>query len=78
MPFPSLSTRYKLLADALQVCTRMWPGELGELGIDSVVGRIDGDDPRTTLEQVARHVVLAVADFRRQRPRDERTTPRRR
>ncbi|MCU1449718.1 MAG: putative F420-dependent oxidoreductase [Acidimicrobiales bacterium] len=30
--FPSLSTRYELLEDALEVCTRMWAGDHGEDG----------------------------------------------
>jgi F420-dependent oxidoreductase-like protein len=30
--FPSLSTRYELLEDALEVCTRMWAGDQGEDG----------------------------------------------
>jgi alkanesulfonate monooxygenase SsuD/methylene tetrahydromethanopterin reductase-like flavin-dependent oxidoreductase (luciferase family) len=29
VPFPPLTTRYELLEDALEVCTRMWTGERG-------------------------------------------------
>ncbi|HEV8299267.1 MAG TPA: LLM class F420-dependent oxidoreductase [Acidimicrobiales bacterium] len=32
VPFPPLATRYELLEDALEVCTRMWAGEQGEDG----------------------------------------------
>jgi len=34
---------------------------LSELGIDTVIGRLDGDDPRTTAERLARHVIPEVA-----------------
>jgi alkanesulfonate monooxygenase SsuD/methylene tetrahydromethanopterin reductase-like flavin-dependent oxidoreductase (luciferase family) len=30
IPFPSLSTRFDLLEDALEVCTRMWMGDAGD------------------------------------------------
>lgn len=32
VPFPSLTTRYELLEDALEVCTRMWIGDQGDDG----------------------------------------------
>jgi F420-dependent oxidoreductase-like protein len=32
VPFPPLATRYELLEDALEVCTRMWSGEHGDDG----------------------------------------------
>jgi len=38
---------------------------LAGLGIDTVIGRLDGDDPRSTIEHLARHVVPAVAGFGR-------------
>jgi F420-dependent oxidoreductase-like protein len=38
---------------------------LGGLGIDTVIGRLDGDDPRTTIEHLARHVLPAVEDLGR-------------
>jgi F420-dependent oxidoreductase-like protein len=36
---------------------------LAGLGIDTVIGRLDGDDPRTTVELLARHVVPAAAEI---------------
>jgi alkanesulfonate monooxygenase SsuD/methylene tetrahydromethanopterin reductase-like flavin-dependent oxidoreductase (luciferase family) len=30
VPFPPLATRYELLEDALELCTRMWSGEHGD------------------------------------------------
>jgi F420-dependent oxidoreductase-like protein len=30
VPFPPLATRYELLEDALEVCTRMWSGDHGD------------------------------------------------
>jgi alkanesulfonate monooxygenase SsuD/methylene tetrahydromethanopterin reductase-like flavin-dependent oxidoreductase (luciferase family) len=174
LPFPSLSTRYELLEDALEVCTRMWAGDHGDdgsftghhlvatrllnvpqavqrphppiliagtgerrtlplvaryadacslrpspdipatldvlrrhcdhagtdferiertcafafapddggtateelleqlqwlagLGIDTVIGRLDGDDPRATIERMARHVVPAASELESRR-----------
>jgi F420-dependent oxidoreductase-like protein len=32
VPFPPLATRYELLEDALEVCTRMWTGDHGDDG----------------------------------------------
>jgi F420-dependent oxidoreductase-like protein len=32
VPFPPLATRYELLEDALEVCTRMWSGDQGDDG----------------------------------------------
>ncbi len=32
VPFPPLTTRYELLEDALDVCTRMWMGDQGDGG----------------------------------------------
>jgi alkanesulfonate monooxygenase SsuD/methylene tetrahydromethanopterin reductase-like flavin-dependent oxidoreductase (luciferase family) len=46
---------------------------LGDLGIDTVIGRIDGTDPRTTLERLARHVVPAARDLGGRNPTNERT-----
>ncbi|MDQ1368049.1 MAG: hypothetical protein QOF20_402, partial [Acidimicrobiaceae bacterium] len=34
-------------------------------GIDTVIGRLDGDDPRTTIEHLARHVLPPVEDLGR-------------
>ena len=34
---------------------------LSGLGIDTVIGRLDGDDPRTTAQRLVRHVVPEVA-----------------
>jgi ketosteroid isomerase-like protein len=42
-------------------------GWLADLGIDTIVGRVDGDDPRTTIERLARHLVPAARDLGRQR-----------
>jgi F420-dependent oxidoreductase-like protein len=42
-------------------------GWLADLGIDTIVGRVDGDDPRTTIERLARHVVPAARALGRQR-----------
>ena len=35
---------------------------LGGLGIETVIGRVDGDDPRSCIERLAQHVLPAVAD----------------
>jgi F420-dependent oxidoreductase-like protein len=40
---------------------------LADLGVDTVIGRLDGDDPRSTIERLAHHVVPAVADLGRAR-----------
>ena len=32
------------------------------LGIETVIGRVDGDDPRATIERLARHVLPVVAE----------------
>jgi len=36
---------------------------LAALGIETVIGRVDGDDPRPGIEHLGRHVVPAVADL---------------
>jgi alkanesulfonate monooxygenase len=36
-------------------------GQLSDMGIDTVIGRVDGDDPRIGIERLARHVVPAAA-----------------
>jgi alkanesulfonate monooxygenase SsuD/methylene tetrahydromethanopterin reductase-like flavin-dependent oxidoreductase (luciferase family) len=36
---------------------------LAGLGIDTVIGRFDGDDPRTTIERLARDVVPAADEL---------------
>jgi alkanesulfonate monooxygenase SsuD/methylene tetrahydromethanopterin reductase-like flavin-dependent oxidoreductase (luciferase family) len=36
---------------------------LADLGIDTIIGRVDGDDPRTTIERLTRHVVPAAMDL---------------
>src|SRR5439155_23507533 len=36
---------------------------LANLGIDTVIGRVDGNDPRSTIERLARYVVPAAADL---------------
>lgn len=41
---------------------------LAGLGIDTVIGRLDGHDPRTTIERLARHVVPAVGGLGRRNP----------
>jgi hypothetical protein len=47
-------------------------GWLASLGIDTVIGRLDGDDPRATIEHLAHQVVPAVEDLgRHARPPDE-------
>ena len=47
---------------------------LAGLGVDTVIGRIDGDDPRSTIERLARHVVPAVTDLGRDRPMERSGT----
>ena len=47
---------------------------LAGLGVDTVIGRIDGDDPRSTIERLARHVVPAVTDLGRHRPMERSGT----
>ncbi|HWW53537.1 MAG TPA: LLM class flavin-dependent oxidoreductase [Acidimicrobiales bacterium] len=42
-------------------------GWLAELGIDTVIGRVDGNDPRTTVERLARHVVPAAQQLQSRR-----------
>jgi hypothetical protein len=41
---------------------------LASLGIDTVIGRIDGLEQRTPIELMARHVIPAVTDLQRQTP----------
>ena len=36
---------------------------LAALGVQTVIGRVDGDDPRPGIENLGRHVVPAVADL---------------
>lgn len=36
---------------------------LADLGIDTVIGRLDGDDPRAVTERLVRHVVPAANDI---------------
>jgi F420-dependent oxidoreductase-like protein len=36
---------------------------LAALGIETVIGRLDGDDPRATIDRLARHVVPVAADL---------------
>jgi alkanesulfonate monooxygenase SsuD/methylene tetrahydromethanopterin reductase-like flavin-dependent oxidoreductase (luciferase family) len=36
---------------------------LAALGVQTVIGRVDGDDPRPGIEQLGRRVVPAVADL---------------
>jgi alkanesulfonate monooxygenase SsuD/methylene tetrahydromethanopterin reductase-like flavin-dependent oxidoreductase (luciferase family) len=38
-------------------------GWLAELGIDTVIGRVDGVDPRGAVERLARHVVPAATEI---------------
>jgi F420-dependent oxidoreductase-like protein len=40
---------------------------LAGLGIDTVIGRLDGDDPRVTLERLARYVVPAATELEARR-----------
>lgn len=36
---------------------------LAGLGIETVIGRLDGDDPRTTVDRMARHVIPRARDI---------------
>jgi F420-dependent oxidoreductase-like protein len=36
---------------------------LGQLGIETVIGRVDGDDPRPTIERLTRHVAPSAAEL---------------
>ena len=36
---------------------------LAAAGIQTVIGRVDGDDPRPGIENLGRHVIPAVADL---------------
>jgi F420-dependent oxidoreductase-like protein len=36
---------------------------LADLGIDTVIGRVDGEDPRIAVERLARHIVPAAAEM---------------
>jgi F420-dependent oxidoreductase-like protein len=40
---------------------------LAGLGIDTVIGRLDGDDPRRTVERLVRHVVPAASEIETKR-----------
>ena len=40
---------------------------LAGLGIDTVIGRLDGDDPRATVERMARHVVPTATQIETKR-----------
>jgi F420-dependent oxidoreductase-like protein len=40
---------------------------LDSLGIETVIGRVDGDDPRTCIERLARHVLPAVGEVQASR-----------
>src|SRR5207302_296979 len=83
VPFPPLPVRYELLDDAPEVCIRMWAGDHGDAapvpGRDAAAGRpangpLDADDPRSTIERLARHVVPAVTDLGRDRPMERSGT----
>jgi F420-dependent oxidoreductase-like protein len=47
---------------------------LAGLGVDTVIGRVDGDDPRSTVERLARHVVPAVGGLGRHHPIERSAT----
>jgi len=36
---------------------------LAELGADTVIGRVEGDDPRTAVERLVRHIVPAANEI---------------
>jgi alkanesulfonate monooxygenase SsuD/methylene tetrahydromethanopterin reductase-like flavin-dependent oxidoreductase (luciferase family) len=40
---------------------------LAGLGIDTVIGRLDGDDPRATVERMARYVMVSAAGIETKR-----------
>jgi alkanesulfonate monooxygenase SsuD/methylene tetrahydromethanopterin reductase-like flavin-dependent oxidoreductase (luciferase family) len=46
-------------------------GWLAELGIDTVIGRVDGDDPRRVVERMARHVVPAATEIEPRPPTNQ-------
>jgi F420-dependent oxidoreductase-like protein len=57
---------YAFVADAGGPATNALLGQLSwlaGLGIQTVIGRVEGDDPRRAVELLARHVIPAAADF---------------